>query len=117
MTVTVANAPIPTQGRPAAASTFSIRDIVVIAAYHWRLVVSVLLLAAAAGAAGWVMSPVLYTAKAQVLILPGRDATGAAGLLGGAGLLPVDAARATQAEVELLRDRGVVRTKIGRAHV
>lgn len=114
MTVTVANAPIPTQGRPAAASTFSIRDIVVIAAYHWRLVVSVLLLAAAAGAAGWVMSPVLYTAKAQVLILPGRDATGAAGLLGGAGLLPVDAARATQAEVELLRDRGVVRTMVER---
>lgn len=47
MTVTVANAPIPSQGRSAPASTFSVRDIVVIGAYHWRLIASVLLLAAA----------------------------------------------------------------------
>lgn len=107
MTVTVANGPVPRQGPTGTASSPSFRDLFIAAAYYWRLIAVVMLLAVAAGALAWAFSPVLYTARAQVLILPARD-VGLAGAFGGAMLL-FDGARATQAEVELIRDRGVVR--------
>lgn len=109
MTVTVANGPVQGLGRAAAASGASFRDLVIVASYHWRMIVVVVLLAAMGGVAAMVMSPVLYTARSQVLVLP-RDA-GIAGALGGA-LLPFDSARATQAEAELIRDRGIVRAMV-----
>ncbi len=107
MTVTVANGPVPRQGPTGTASSPSFRDLFIAAAYYWRLIAVVMLLAVAAGALAWAFSPVLYTARAQILVLPARD-VGLAGALGGA-MLPFDGARATQAEVELIRDRGVVR--------
>lgn len=106
MTVTVANGPVPGQSRTSAAASPSFRDLFIVASYHWRMIFVVMLLAIVAGAAAMVLSPVLYTARSQVLVLPREP--GIAGALGGA-LLPFDSARATQAEAELIRDRGIVR--------
>jgi len=91
---------------------YTLRDFLIIASYHQRLIVSVLLISIAVAVAGWMMSPVRYTAKSQLLVLFGREQSGAQGLSDIPSVLSIDGVRATQSEVEFLRDRGVIRSMV-----
>lgn len=90
----------------------TLRDLVVVAFYHKRIIITVILLAVIAAAGVWSISPVRFLAKAQLLVLTGRDGSQAQALGGLTSLLSIDAGSATQSEAEFLRDRAVVRAMV-----
>lgn len=82
----------------------SIRELVSAGFYYKWLVIAVFAATVAIGVAGWVLSPIRFTAEVQLLLLPGSDSIKTAADLGN----PLGSmARDISSEVEFLRNRSL----------
>ena len=98
-------------GHEAIGVTVTLRDLISVAFYLQRLVAAILLVSMAIAILAWYASPVRYTAKVQLLVLAGREQSSAQGLDAPA-ILSIDGIRATNSEVEFLRDRSILRQMV-----
>ncbi len=91
--------------------TTTLRDLIIVAFYHQRMIATVLLFGMVVAFVAWAASPVRYTAKVQLLVLFGREQSGAQGL-DAPTIFSVDGIRVTNSEVEFLRDRNILRRMV-----
>jgi len=92
-------------------ATLTLRDFIIVAFYNQRIIATVLVASLVLAAAAWIASPSRYTARLQLLVLVGREQSSSSGL-NAPSVVSVDGVRATNSEVEFLRDRAVLRNVV-----
>ncbi len=90
------------------AGTYTLRDLLIMAFYHRRVIVLAALLVLALGAGAALFTRTQFTADSRLLVLVNREHTGGQDLTSVPGILSIDGLRSVEAEVEIIESREVV---------
>lgn len=105
--------PAPGTPAPAWPATFTIRDFLIAAFFHIRIVVLVALVPLALGVAAATMTKTEYTASSLVMVIVSREVTNQQSVTdSGPAVLSIEGLKQVESEVQIIESADVIRTVI-----